>query len=189
MDASSGRADDGKLFSLEAVALAEGVGLAIRVAGMQLLPQILRLGGDGHAARLSPLPITWPEPDYEALAKAGRARMILSTPGLFERGWLPTGAGKADAARGSVFELRGVSGKIVCAATPRSHVVSGFDLARWQPKPAKRAAASGSVYWIDDLRASASALRKLADEGLWEDSGYSNPRRPEGYNRFTWAAW
>jgi len=193
LDAATRRADDGKLFSLQAVSCAQGVGFAVRVQGAALRAGLLRLGGDGRGARLEPAAIDWPEPDEhdcEAIARAGRARLLLASPGLFARGWLPTGSGEADAARGAAFELHGVRARIVCAAVPRAQVVSGFDLAQWQPKPAQRAAAAGSVYWLDEIDATPAALRKLVERGLWTDAQYnSDMRRAEGFNRATLAQW
>lgn len=193
LDAATRRADDGKLFSLQAVTCAPGVGFAVRVLGAELAAGLLRLGGDGRAARLTPADIDWPEPadeDYDAIARAGRARLLLTSPGLFPRGWLPTGSGEADAAQGAPFDLHGVRARIVCAAVPRALVVSGFDLAQWQPKPAQRAAPAGSVYWLDGLDATPAALRKLAERGLWTDAQYnSDQRRAEGFNRVVLAQW
>jgi CRISPR-associated protein Cmr3 len=189
LDAQSGRADDGKLFSTDALSLMPGVGLLVRVAGAPLADQVLRLGGDGHGARLRPVRAAWPQPDLAAIVARGRARLILTSPGVFAAGWLPSGAGEPDPRTGAHFDLGGVSGRIVCAATPRGQVISGFDLVSRKPKPARRAAAIGSVYWIDDLQATPDALGKLAEKGLWQDAEYSHPRRAEGFNRFTWAAW
>ncbi len=103
-------------------------------------------------------------------------------------GWLPTGI--TQAADGSLrFDLHGVRGKLVCAAVPRAEVVSGWDLAKWQPKAAHRAAPAGSVYWLEDLDATAEALRKLAEYGLWPNAAENSPRRAEGFNRVAVAAW
>lgn len=190
LDAHKRRAEDHKLFSLQAIHLEPGVGFAVRVLGADVPEGILRFGGDGRGARLAPVPerVDWPEPDYEAIAQAGRARLLLTSPGIFARGWLPTGAGEPDPIQSAPFELDGVRGRIVCAAVPRTQVVSGFDLARWQPKTAQRAAPAGSVYWIEDLEATPEALRKLAARGLWTDEAYDrDPRRSEGFNRFVWA--
>ena len=77
---------------------------------------------------------------------------------------------------------------MVCAAVPRAEVVSGFDLARWQPKTAQRAVSAGSVYWIEGLEADAAALGKLAEHGLWPESVDNPSRRAEGFNRVTVAA-
>nr|WP_242476892.1 type III-B CRISPR module-associated Cmr3 family protein [Halochromatium glycolicum] len=79
--------------------------------------------------------------------------------------------------------------RLVSAAVPRAQVVSGWDLANWRPKPAQRAAPSGSVYWLDALEATPQALGKLAAEGLWPDPCDAPQRRPEGFNRFTFAVW
>jgi CRISPR-associated protein Cmr3 len=65
--------------------------------------------------------------------------------------------------------------------------VSGFDLANWRPKPALRAARTGSVYWLDEIDATPDALRKLVAIGLWPDENYSDPRRAEGFNRISLA--
>jgi len=190
LDADTRRADDGKLYSLQAVACKPDVGFAVRVQGTALAPGVLRLGGDGRGARLVPTDIDWPEPDYDAIARAGRARLLLTSPGLFADGWLPTGSGAADAGLGAPFELGGVRARIVCAAVPRAQVVSGFDLARWQPKPAQRAVPTGAVYWLDELEASGEQLRKLAERGLWADAQYnSDLRRAEGFNRVALAEW
>jgi CRISPR-associated protein Cmr3 len=117
--------------------------------------------------------------------------MVLTSPGLFERGWLPTGAADAGCGEAVAFSLHGVSGRIVCAAVPRAEVVSGWDLARWQPKPALRAAPAGSVYWLElDGSVSADALRKLVEHGLWTEAQYNTDlRRAEGFNRVALAQW
>lgn len=189
MDAVSGRADDGKLFSTGVHAFKPGVGLLVRIQGLLLSEQILRFGGDGHGARLRPAHVDWPAADYESIVTAGRCRIILTSPGLFPDGWLPSGTQSPDSINGARFDLGGVRGRIVCAATPRGRVVSGFDLAAGRPKPAQRAAATGSVYWVDDLEASVDDLRALATTGLWQGEDYSHPRRAEGYNRFAFATW
>ena len=72
---------------------------------------------------------------------------------------------------------------------PRAEVVSGWDLALAQPKPAERVAPSGSVYWLDELEATPEQLRKLAEHGLWDEETQNAARRAEGFNRFTFAAW
>ena len=70
---------------------------------------------------------------------------------------------------------------------PRSEVVSGWDLAQWQPKPALRAAPAGSVYWLEDLQATPEQLGKLAEWGLWSEPCEDKTRRAEGFNRFALA--
>lgn len=200
LDAEQRRARDGQLFSMQAIALARrehgsatDVGFLATVSGAEPPTSgLVRLGGDGRAAALHP-PASYrePEPDYAAIAASRRCRLLLTGPGLFGAGWLPTGA-DADNRRadGAIhFALHGVTGWLVSAAVPRAEVVSGWDLARWQPKDALRAAPAGAVYWLDELDATPAALRKLAETGLWRESGDDAARRAEGFNRLALAAW
>lgn len=179
-------AEDGKLFTSRAVALKKDVGFVATVAGAQLPDGgLLRLGGDGRAASIGPADMAWPQPDVERIAREGRCRIVLTSPGLFTQGWLPNGFTAAD---GSYrFDLHGVQGRLVAASVARSEVVSGWDLAQRQPKPAQRIAPTGSVYWLDGLHASPDALRKLAAAGLWSEPCEDVHRRAEGFNRFSLA--
>ena len=180
------RADDGKLFTAQAVAMKDGVGFLVTVVEDSLADgTIVRFGGDGRGAVVrdtqeAPLPAG----DLEAIARSGRCRLILTAPGIFPLGWLPAGC-KPD----RCFDLLGVRGRVVCAAVPRAEVISGWDLARWRPKPAHRAAPAGTVYWIEALEATPEQLRKLVDHGLWPESGYDASRRVEGFNRCTIASY
>ncbi|MFC4621983.1 type III-B CRISPR module-associated Cmr3 family protein [Comamonas nitrativorans] len=181
-------AEDGKLFTNRAVAMQPGVGFAAAISGATLPAHgLLRLGGDGRAANIESTAVAWPEPDYEAIAAQGRCRLVLTSPGLFTQGWLPNGC--AGDNRDFRFELHGVKARLVAASVARSEVVSGWDLARWQPKAAQRIAPGGSVYWLDDLQASPDALRKLAACGLWGEPCEDAARRAEGFNRFTLAVY
>jgi CRISPR-associated protein Cmr3 len=196
LDADTRRAADGRLFSAQAVAMTQrvdqagfDVGFLVSVSGAALPASgTLRLGGDGRAAALHAVAATLPAPDYAALTAARRCRLVLATPGVFDGGWLPTGF--TQAADGSYrFELAGVKARLVCAAVPRFETLSGWDLARWQPKPAQRAAPTGSIYWLDELDATPEALCKLAETGLWREPCEDATRRAEGFNRFTFAAY
>lgn len=209
LDADARRAADGKLFSVQAVAMRPGIGFLAQVAGAAL-PRTgtLRLGGDGRAAALSSVEVDWPEPDYAAIAAAARCRLVLTTPGLFSSlpsgepalsrvegtrgvragGWLPAGVTRADDG-GYGFDLHGVKGRLICATVARPEVVSGWDLAQWQPKPAQRFAPAGSVYWLDELTATPESLRSLVRQGLWLPGNTEHGRRAEGFNRVRLAAW
>jgi len=186
LEAERRRAQDGRLFTVQAVAFREGVGFLAATEGDALREQtLLRLGGDGRGARITPLADHGPpQADPAAIAQARRARIVLTTPGIFPEGWhLP---GMAEDGR---FDLHGVRGRVTAAAVGRAEVISGWNLAKWQPKPARRAAPAGSVYWIEDLAATPEDLGKLADEGLWPEQGYDAQRRAEGFNRFDWGVW
>lgn len=189
LNAATGSAVDGHLFSMQAVAMRPGVGFLATVTGaVPAESGSLRFGGDGRAAAVSKVTQAFPAADYAAIAHAGRCRLLLTSPGLFANGWLPTGISQH--ADGSYrFDLHGVKARLVSAAVPRAEVVSGWDLAKWQPKPAQRAVPSASVYWFDELDASTDALGKLVEAGLWCDACEDAARRAEGFNRITFAAW
>ena len=189
LNADSRSADDGKLFTTQAVAFLPGVGFVVSVRGATLPTQgTLRLGGDGRAASSKSVTHHAPQTDLQSIAAEGRCRIVLTTPGLFAQGWLPNGFHLADDGH-HWLTLPGVRARLVCATVPRSETISGWDLANWQPKAALRSAPSGSVYWLDQIQATPEALGKLADNGFWSEACEDTHRRAEGFNRFAFAAY
>jgi CRISPR-associated protein Cmr3 len=185
LDAERRRAGDGKLFTVQAVVLAPDHGFLAAVDGADPPANgTLRLGGDGRAAAVHAVAHRPPEPDYAAIAAARRCRLVLTSPGIFPHGWRPPGLDVEDR-----LSLAGLTARLVGAAVPRAEVISGWDLAGGQPKPAQRAAPAGSVYWLEDLRATADELRNLAAAGLWPEVGCDAERRAEGFNRCALGAW
>ena len=183
LDGDTRSAADGKLFTTRAIAMKEGVGFAVAVAGADLPTSgSLRLGGDGRAAAVHASPIAWPAPDLAAISAAGCCRIVLTSPGIFEGGWRLPGM-----ASDNTLQLPGLRARVVAAAVSRADTVSGWDLATRQPKPAQKAAATGSVYWLDHLEATPEALGKLAAHGLWGHPCEDAQRRAEGFNRFSFA--
>ena len=185
LDSETRRAADGQLFTVQAVAFRSGVGFLASVQGAPLPPAgLLRLGGDGRGAVLDLAKTYRPSlPDWAALARARRCRVVLTTPGLFAAGWALPGFDETT----QRVTLPGLSARLVCAAVPRAETISGWDLANQRPKPAERVAPSGSVYWLDELETTPEALRNLAVRGLWPDGADNASRRAEGFNRFTLA--
>lgn len=194
-------AEESRLFTTEVISMRKRIqrdadGLAfdtgfLVAASGGALPSggMLRVGGDGRGMLVWALPeYRLPEPDYAALAKARRCRLILATPGLFPGGWLPTGVERVDGKRFD-FALHGVRGRLVSACVPRTQVISGWDLAQERPKPARRFAPAGSVYWLDELEATPEALRRLVAEGLWSEQSLDLQRRAEGFNRIWLGEW
>ena len=200
LDSATRTAADGALFTSEGIVFRKrehgrgnaaaqwDVGFLVEVAGTTLPNSImLRFGGDAHAARANRVSAELPVGDYLKIASAGRCRLILTTPGIFEKGWLPTGV--TGTGRDLRFSLHGVEGRLICAAVPRAQTISGFDVAAGRPKPAQRAAPTGSVYWLDDLQGSTDDLRNLAIRGFWRDPSDNASRRAEGFNRVAIATW
>ncbi|GIU76985.1 MAG: CRISPR-associated protein Cmr3 [Bryobacteraceae bacterium] len=149
---------------------------------------LVRLGADGRAAAVHPLEeLAAPEPDWARMVREKKLRLILATPGLFREGWLPEGCREQNGE--FLFDLHGVRGRLAAAAVARAEAVSGWDLAREQPKKAQRCAPAGSVYWLDHVEADEASLRALAERGLWPEPCTDEFRRAEGFNRIWIAPW
>ena len=191
LDGTRGTTGEGMLYTAEAVALRSGVGFLVGVGGAPgRLPAsgLLRLGGDGRGSAVRPAAVPWPDPDWAAIDRDRRLRLVLTTPGLFPQGWRLPGV----AADGTWHGPDGLTGRLACAAVPRAAVVSGWDLAARRPKAAQRVVPAGAVYWLDRLQGDAAALGKLAGEGLWalmREDEQDAQRRAEGFNGVQIAAW
>lgn len=172
LDPITRSAADGKIYTTETVALRDKVGFIASSNGHERTladGNLLRLGGDGRAARVSavsaPLPIT----DWARIEREGRFRLTLTTPGIFPAGWHP----------------EGIPATLLAASVSRAETISGWDVFNNEPKPAQRIAPTGSVYWYGKL-ADLAALRALADNGLSIDDP---TRRAEGFNHCHVAPW
>ncbi|MGC8761155.1 MAG: type III-B CRISPR module-associated protein Cmr3, partial [Bryobacteraceae bacterium] len=165
LNAHTRSVEEGRLFTAEAAAFrlrihasdSYDAGLLVGVSGCTA-PRggLVRLGADGRAAAVRPADGFAPaEPDWARIVSERRCRLILATPGLFSRGWLPEGCREQNGQ--FLFDLQGVRARLVAAAAARAETVSGWDLAREAPKPAQRAVPAGSVYWLDDLEADEEA--------------------------------
>lgn len=75
---------------------------------------------------------------FATICATRRARVVLLTPGIFTAGYRPPLA----------WERGGVIAHLHAAAVPRAQVISGWDLARGKPKPTRRMAPAGSVYFV-----------------------------------------
>lgn len=86
-------------------------------------------------------------------------RVVLGTPAVFRSGSLP-------GPDGPLLRPRpGLSARLVAAAVGRPRTVSGWDFAKRAPKPTRRVAPAGSVYWVE-LRGSPEAHAAWLEE-VW----------------------
>jgi CRISPR-associated protein Cmr3 len=106
----------------------------------------------------------------------------MSTPGIFPQGWLP------ERVVDGTLMGEGFSARLVAASISRYEIISGWDIARWSPKPALRTVPVGSVYWFDQLDGDVGKLAEWVSGGLWSDTSDSQ-RRAEGFNQAMLAAW
>ena len=176
-------ASDGKIYTTEAVSLKENVYLLAEILEAPDFPTegILRLGGDGRGAKfskqaLSPLP--------QIQIKQKRVKLILTSPAIFSQGWkLPTQD------ENGVIHFNGGTARVVTASVPRHQVISGWNLAKWQPKAAERITPIGSVYWLDNIQFSgdSASLQNALQKLLLSDT--DPQRQAEGYNACLLANW
>lgn len=97
------------------------------------------LGGERRAVRWqksnAPLP-ECPAEIMETILSQGACRLILLTPACFEIGCLPEWLTQKYAAQ------------VLAAALPRYQTISGWDYEQARPKPTRRLAAAGSVFFL-----------------------------------------
>ena len=185
LDSKLRTASDGQLYTTEAIALCEGVQLVADIQGAPDFPTNgnLRLGGDGRGAGFETGTLK-PLPNVQAKAiTSGKLKLVLTSPAVFANGWkLPS---QADDGR---IQFAGGSARVVTASVPRHHVISGWNLAEWKPKPAERVVPMGSVYWLDELQVEAgTSLQDALQALLLQDT---DPQRcAEGYNACHLALW
>ncbi len=147
---STRTADEGRLFTVEFLRLAKGVGFHVRFEGVRWPGQagFGTLGGEQRPVRWLVLD-SW---DYPSLHQAARMitetrrfKVVLMTPAIFDRGWQP-GSRCED-----IFAAAGVRVRLVGAAVGRPVKIGGFDLHTRAPKPIRAAVPAGSVYFYEIL--------------------------------------
>lgn len=134
-----------------------------RVAGreLSLARQIAPLGGERRLARWCEAAKAWPglpEEVRESIVENGRARLILLTPAIFAGGALP-GWNDGSGPWGSAS----IKIRVRAASVPQPEVVSGWDLEKGRPKPTRRLAVAGSVYFLE-LDGTADERRRWCEE-------------------------
>lgn len=189
LDAVQRTAAEGKLYTTETIRFHAGCGFLVGLQGMEdALPDsgMLRLGGDGRGAVYRRVDYQPPQADLTAIGQHQAFRLILATPGIFTDGWLPPAIKEEN----NAYRLQTprFSARLAAASVSRNETVSGWDLARNQPKLASKTAPAGSVYWFDQFSGDPAALSAWADQGLWDES--PDPfRQAEGFNRAWLANW
>lgn len=130
---------------------------------LALRRELAPLGGERRLARWRESDRPWPAlPDAvrAGIVRQRRARLILLTPACFAGGAMPGWNGAA---------VPGASGKVVAtvrgASVDRAVVVSGWDLATQRPKPTRRLAPAGSVYFLE-IEGEDAAIEAWCDS-LW----------------------
>ncbi|KYF57428.1 hypothetical protein BE08_43500 [Sorangium cellulosum] len=155
-------AEDGMLFETEGLRLVHPetrapLALAVEVDDAaaakvgSLREGLAPMGGKRRLVRWTRATRPLPEVPEPVLIGAGlgdcgsRVRVLLLTPALFDEGWRPRLSPGAP-----LGPAEGVTGvRLVAACVGRPLAISGWDLAKQQPKRIRRAVPAGSVYWLE----------------------------------------
>ena len=157
------------------------LGLAVH-AQASLRPDWGFVGGERRMAHWRRSNKTWPVcPDEVrvAIKKTRRARLILLTPAIFEQGFLPSWVLKS---------VPGVDALVKAAAVNRYQTVSGWDYEKQSPKPTRRLAPAGSVYFIE-LDGDDDAIDRFVD-AVWMHNISDDPQdRLDGFGLAVLGVW
>ena len=158
-------------------------GMEEMLSGLDLLHP---LGGERRLARFSVSdqeePWNCPDELPGALTRAGGVRMILSTPGIFDKGWLP---GWLDEDLEGSPPGVGVKLRLRSACTDRWKPISGWNLEKRAPKPVRRMVPEGSVYFFEVLSGNPEELSK----GWLQSVADQTQDRRDGFALSVWGVW
>ncbi len=198
IDRTLGTARDHHLFTTEGLVFPPGEAIAVRVEtdddslrkALDGLRELHPMGGERRLAEFSAdgedglfqPPAGLPE----AMDRAMGVRLVLATPAVFERGWLPgwidpgTLRGRPPGAGEELtLVLRG-------ACLERWRPVSGWDLAKGRAKPVRRLVPAGGVYFFEV----AGGRARVLAERLWLRSVCDDPQdRRDGFGLAMWGVW
>lgn len=177
-------ARQGLLYTIEPLRLGEELSLLLRVSGVPdelRLPSTMTLGGEGRFVTVEPGAAP-PGPDAHraelarSIDRTGRFRLALLQPACFERGWLPDGLSEGEDGGVSLWrgQLAGVPCTLVSACVEKPRRVGGWDIHRREPKPLRRCAPAGSVYFFETRAAGGDILAALDGRrlGRWGRIGF-----------------
>ncbi len=194
IDAETQRAEEGALFQTSGMeyrrnlsddprALSAVRALALAVeTGAGAEPGIAFLGGERRVVRWRRAPGVLPTCPAEvraAIMEQRACRLILITAACFGAGWRPTLP--LAAALNVPVTLAG-------AAVPRYQTVSGWDYARRQPKPTRRLAPAGSVYFLK-LPDDDAAIEQFIDAVWLQPVSDNTQDRLDGFGLAVLGAW
>jgi len=190
IDSTKLTAADGALFSTEGRRYAAGRGSETRSLALAISPDDEAglsegwgtLGGERRLARWAKVPKALPDLPgdlLEAMVRQKACRIVLLTPAVFEQGFRPGWL---------LAERDGVKPGIVAAAVRRPEVVSGWNLATRSPKPTRRLAPAGSVYFVS-LEGDEAAIRAWLQAMWWRAVSDDAQDRRDGFGVAALGVW
>lgn len=132
------------------------LGLAVETEAT-IAAGIAPLGGERRLMAWRQADTSWPQalPSLkEEIASTGACRLVLLTPGYFTEGYRPGWLEQPH---------QGVTSTLEAVALPRPQVVSGWDFENNKPKPTRRLAPAGTVYFLK-LAGSTTDIEQWVEE-------------------------
>lgn len=189
IDPQTGRAQEEQLFTTSGLAFPLGLSIATWLDGLEerqwptKRAVLAPLGGERRLAYMQRVPsFSWRPDDslVAALDGAQGLRMVLATPGLFEKGWLP-GWIDTKTLQGTPPHMEGLRLQLRGACVGRWKPISGWSMEKGHhgPKPVRRMVPAGSVYFFEVLSGNPGAyihdawLRSVADAEQDQRDGFS----------------
>lgn len=112
-----------------------------------------------------------PDTVRSVIRQTKRGRLVLATPGVFKEGYLPTWVKQV---------VSGVGVRVVAAAVPRYQAISGWDYKKKEPKPSRRLAPAGSVYFFE-IEGEEMAIDYFIDSVWWKPISDAEQDRRDGF--------
>lgn len=172
LDYSARRGAPGMFYHAEFIRPINHTGLLVGIENDQNLFKsgTAYLGGEGRTARIE---IPRFEPKSLITATEGRIKIVLLTPAWFTNGWQP------DTAEGWSAWVGG--GRLVSLAIGKPQLISGWDLARKEPRPIRHFLPAGSVFYFEN----ATLTGKAFTEQPPDEDGYV----AMGFGGYATAGW
>jgi CRISPR-associated protein Cmr3 len=118
-----------------------GIGLLVQINAALLnhIPSkgVINLGGESRSGYYGTVNYTPP-----SLVHTGNVKIVLLTPAWFSGGWQPT--------NGDWSPWVGKGARLVSMVVGKPQAISGWDVARREPKPLRHYVPAGSVYYFEN---------------------------------------
>jgi CRISPR-associated protein Cmr3 len=131
---------------------------------------LMKLGGEGRPVYYSKMEETPVVSVNFDVKKLNKIKLYLASPAVFEKGWLPDGIGE-NSLEG---EINGIKLSLLTCAIGKPLYIGGFDMAKKEPKPMKRAVPAGSIYYFELLESyeTNQLVEKLHNISILKNENY-----------------
>lgn len=153
----------------------KGLSISIRFDNLQIPDMgIMKLGGEGKTVKYEKESEFSAKFEQAPEIKNGKFKIYLSTPAIFNNGWIPGWLNKNENGE-YTGEIPGTGCKVrlLAAAVGKPCHIGGFDMKKKRPKPMRTAVPSGSVYYFEVISGNlSSAINKIHGSSISDDDYY-----------------